>query len=70
MVDGSNDTFLVRVQKSEIILPGQYLDIKIPRDNPPSQTFAVEDRQCGFLENPLVLESVGYNIRIPNKLTK
>ena len=45
---------------------GNHIDIKIPRDNPPSETFAVEDRQCGFLENPLVLESVWYNLRIPN----
>ena len=66
VVDGVADTFLVRIQKSEIVLPGQYLDVKIPRDNPPSQTFAVESRQCTYIQDPLVLDSVGYNMRIPN----
>ena len=66
VVDGMADTFLVRIQKSEIILSGEFLDIKVPKENPPSQTFAIENRQCEFLENPTVLDSVGYNLRIPN----
>ena len=45
VVDGGEpDTFLVRIQKSEIILPGEYLDIKIPRANPSSQLYAIEQR--------------------------
>ena len=43
VVDGSADTFLVRIQRTEVILPGQFLSIKIPRDNPPSQSFLVEN---------------------------
>jgi len=66
VVEGATDTFLVRVQRSEVILPGQYLDVKIPRDNPPSQSVLVENLQCSFLQSLLILDSVGYNMRIPN----
>ena len=65
VVEGA-DTFLVRVQRSEIILPGEYLDVKIPKDNPPSQSFIIENRQCSFPETPLQIDTVGYNMRIPN----
>ena len=44
--DGDADSFIVRIQKSEIILPGEFLSIKIPRNNPASQTYVVENRQC------------------------
>ena len=39
VVEGSADTFLVRVQRTEVILPGQLLSVRIPRDNPPNQSF-------------------------------
>ena len=60
------DTFLVRMQKSEVILPGEYINVKIPKDNPPSQEYAIESRDCKMFETPTVIESVGYNVRIPN----
>ena len=66
MVEDEPDTFLVRIQKSEIILPGEYMNIKIPKNNPPSQEFVIEDRDCNIFENPIVTESVGYNVRITN----
>ena len=64
--DGEPDTFLVRIQKSEIILPGECLNIKIPKTIPSSQQFAIESRDCKLFETPLVIESVGYNMKIPN----
>ena len=69
IVEGAADTFLVRVQRSEIILPGEYLDVKIPRDNPPSQSFIIENRQCSYLQTPMEIDTVGYNMRIPNLST-
>ena len=67
VVDGGEpDTFLVRIQKSEIILPGDHLNIKIPRTNPSSQLYAIESRECKMFGLPLVIESVGYNVKIPN----
>ena len=66
VVEDEPDTFLVRIQKSEIILPGEYLNIKIPKNNPPSQEYVIENRDCKIFTNPIVTESVGYNVRIPN----
>ena len=66
VVEGSTDTFLVRIQRTEVILPGQFLTVKIPRENPPSQSFMVENRQCSLLQDPIVLDTAGYNMKIPN----
>ena len=66
VAEKSPDTFLVRIQKSEVVLPGEYLSVKIPRENSPSQSFVVENRQCSLLRCPLVLDSAGYNMKIPN----
>ena len=64
--DGGPDTFLVRIQKSEIILPEECLHIKIPKTIPSSQQYAIESRDCKLFETPLVIESVGYHMKIPN----
>ena len=71
MVDNKSDTFLVRILKEQIILPGESIDIKIPKENPPDQMYAIENRQCKFIENsdfeaPIVIKSVGHNVKIPN----
>ena len=44
----------------------EYINVKIPKDNPPSQEYAIESRDCKMFETPTVIESVGYNVRIPN----
>ena len=65
VVTDQPDTFyLIIIQKSEIILPGDYLNLKIPKQNPPSQ--AIGSRDCKLFEDPTVTESVEYNVRTPN----
>ena len=36
------DSFVVRIQKSKVILPGESLNLKIPRSYSASQTYIVE----------------------------
>ena len=64
--NGVADSFVVRIQKSEIILPGESLSLKIPRSQPTSQTYIVENRQCLFLKDPIEIDTAGYNMKIPN----
>ena len=42
VIGNSADTLLVRVLKSKVVLPGEFMDIKIPKSLPPSETFVVE----------------------------
>ena len=66
VLGNNSDTFLVRVLKSEVILPGEYLDIKIPKNLPPNQSYLVENRTCPFIKTPMILDSVGYKLKVPN----
>ena len=66
IIDSASNTFLVRIQRSEIVLPGEFLQVKIPKTNCPDQVYLVENRQCSYLPYPMEIESVGHNMRIPN----
>ena len=66
IVKPTADTFIVRIHKSEIILPGDFLHVRIPETNACDQIYVVESRQCSFLPFPMEIESVGHTLRIPN----
>ena len=47
-------------------MPGEFVELKIQKNNHPSQKYFIENRECKFLQSPFPTESVGYKIRIPN----